>query len=391
MDAGCCEVGGCSQGAVDVSTRVGNVDASVPACVNQEFGKNWALYEGDSCEVIKGIPDNSIHFGIHSPPFANLYIYSASMRDMGNCKDMAEFIDHYRYLIREMLRVTIPGRLCAVHCKDLPKYANRDDTAGLIDFPGAIIAAYVAEGWSFHSRVTIWKCPVTERERTNNNGLLHKTIRRDSSQVRQGMADYLLVFRKIPSDGLMSDVPVERPNGIADGYIGEGHPLDSSYHPSPFARKTSALDRELLKQPDEVVEKVNRLVRHFGPDFEREWKEVPAEVQVALSIDIWRRYAEPVWWDIDQTDVLNFELAKGANDERHVCPLQIGLIRRAIQLWSLPGEVVFTPFAGVGSELVGALKEKRRGIGIELHPGYFRHAISELNKVEEASRQKTLF
>ncbi len=253
--------------------------------------------------MIREVPDNSIEFGIHSPPFANLYIYSDSEADMGNCADDEEFIKHYEFLIGEMFRATVPGRLCAVHCKDLPKYANRDDTAGLKDFPGQIIAAYERHGWSFHSRVTIWKCPVTERERTNNNGLLHKTVLRDRSQLRQGMADYLIVFRKPPVGTLMSDKPITRtvektivdgdgltgtvevPAGF-DGFVGDPQfdPRTSDYHPSPYAR---------------------------GRNKKRE--------EHSESIDVWRRYAEPVWWDISQTDVLNKKEARSESDERHIC------------------------------------------------------------------------
>ena len=324
--------------------------------------------------MIREVPDNSIEFGIHSPPFANLYIYSDSEADMGNCADDEEFIKHYEFLIGEMFRATVPGRLCAVHCKDLPKYANRDDTAGLKDFPGQIIAAYERHGWSFHSRVTIWKCPVTERERTNNNGLLHKTVLRDRSQLRQGMADYLIVFRKPPVGTLMSDKPITRtvektivdgdgltgtvevPAGF-DGFVGDPKfdPRTSDYHPSPYAR---------------------------GRNKKRE--------EHSESIDVWRRYAEPVWWDISQTDVLNKKEARSESDERHICPLQLGLIRRAVAIWSMPGEVVFSPFAGIGSEGVGAIQMGRKFFGIELKKEYYDKAIENLDEAcKQVSRPKT--
>ena len=339
--------------------------------IKQAAGENWTLFNGDCCQVVKDIPDKSIDFCIHSPPFSTLYIYSDSEADMGNCASNDEFIEHYKFLIRDLHRVTVVGRLCAVHCKDLPKYANRDDTAGLIDFPGMIVDAYEACGWSYHSRVTIWKCPVTERERTNNNGLLHKTILRDRSQVRQGMADYLLVFRRPPVGTLMSDKPITqlKPTGERDKdgnlilapvgfdhFIGDSRfdPRTSTEHPSKYARKHSA-----GKQ----------------------------------SIDIWRRYAEPVWWDIDQQDVLNYQLGRDADDERHICPLQLGVIERATDIWSLPGEVVLSPFAGVGSEGVGALRQGRKFIGVELKESYFERACRELADAEEAARQnqRTLF
>jgi DNA modification methylase len=335
-------------------------------CVDQTTGDDWTMLLGDSCEVIKGLPDESIDFGIHSPPFSNLYIYSDSEADMGNCAGNEEFIQHYSFLIRELLRVTVNGRCCAVHCKDLPKYSNRDGTAGLIDFPGMIIRAFEECGWSFHSRITIWKCPVTERERTNNNGLLHKTVLRDRSQLRQGMADYLIVFRKAPVGTLMSDKPVcdvttanvngediEIRRGFGD-YIGgdpECDPRTTAVHPSPYSRNKHA---------------------------------------TLASIDIWRRYAEPVWWDISQTDVLNGKGASDDRDERHICPLQLGLIERAVSIWSNPGDVVLSPFAGIGSEGVGSLRQGRKFVGIELKASYFQEAVFNLTAQARKCREKTL-
>lgn len=302
---------------------------------------------------MKGIPDDSVDMNIHSPPFSTLYIYSASDRDLGNCASHEEFFKHYQYAIREMLRITVPGRICAIHVKDLPRYANVYGTTGLIDFPGACIQEFEAAGWVYHSRVTIWKCPVLERERTNNNGLLHKTVKRDTSQVRMGMADYLICFRKPPADGqgLMSSKPVVRPNGFLR-YVGECAELDNTNHPSPFARKSSGADE---------------------------------------SIAIWRRYAEPVWWDIDQTDVLNFKLATNEKDAKHICPLQIGLIERAVEIWSNPGDVVFSPFAGVGSEGVGSLRLGRKFVGVELKDDYVKYACKFLDEQERKNKGLSLF
>lgn len=315
----------------------------------QALGDNWTIYNGDCCDVLKGIPSESVHFCIHSPPFSSLYIYSDSECDMGNCATDEEFFRHYRFAINELFRVTIPGRICAVHCKDLPRYANVYGTTGLIDFPGACIQEFESAGWVFHSRVTIWKCPVTERERTNNNGLLHKTVKRDSSQLRMGMADYLICFRKPPEadNGLMSTVPAARPIGF-ERYVGQHDFRDNFSHPSKMARKTNAED---------------------------------------ASIDIWRRYAEPVWWDIDQTNVLNFKMARDEGDERHICPLQLDLIERAIEIWSLPGETVLSPFAGIGSEGYVAIKSGRKFIGIELKESYYRFACKTLQ--QEAERKLT--
>lgn len=321
--------------------------------LDQASGRDWTLFNGDCCEVLQGIPEDSIDFCVHSPPFSSLYIYSDSENDMGNAASDEEFFQHYAFAIRELLRVTVPGRLCAVHCKDLPRYANVYGTTGLIDFPGACIQEFEEAGWVYHSRVTIWKCPVTERERTNNNGLLHKTVKRDTSQVRQGMADYLLVFRKPPGDGtLMSRKPIVRPKGFSR-YIGQAG-SSNDQHPSPYCRKTSSTDP---------------------------------------SIDIWRRYAEPVWWDVNQTDVLNFKLARSEKDERHICPLQLDLIERSVELWSAPGDVVLSPFAGVGSEGVGSLRAGRKFIGIELKRSYFDAACKFLAREEEllSVRQPSLF
>lgn len=336
---------------------------SVPTIIDEASGANWQMYLGDSCEIINGLPDDSVDMCIHSPPFSNLYIYSDSEADMGNAADDKEFIEHYEFLIAELFRVTVTGRLCVVHCKDLPKYANRDDTAGLKDFPGEIIRAFERHGWSFHSRITIWKCPVVERERTNNNGLLHKTVLRDRSQVRQGMADYLIVLRKPPVNTLMSAKPIAEPNGF-EYYIGpnELDPRHSDKHPSRHARSRG--------------------------------KKTGGEHEHQSSIHVWRRYAEPVWWDIDQMDVLNYRTARSDKDERHICPLQLGLIERAVQIWSLPGEVVYSPFAGIGSEGVGALRQGRKFLGSELKPEYFRDARKNLAAAEKAvakAKPKALF
>ena len=183
-------------------------------------GKDWTMLLGDCVERIKDIDDNSIDFGIHSPPFANLYIYSDSEADMGNASDDDEFFEHYKYLIKELYRTTAPGRLCAVHCKDLPAYMNRDGAAGLRDFPGQIIQAFEACGWQYHSRVTIWKDPVIEMQRTKNHGLLHKNFVKETNACRQGMPDYLIVFRKWPLEG---QVQVTQKREIGD-YIGTNPP-----------------------------------------------------------------------------------------------------------------------------------------------------------------------
>lgn len=314
-------------------------------------GPGWEVQLGDSVELMRHLPDNHIRFSIFSPPFSNLYIYSDSIRDMGNTADDQEFFTAFGFIAQELYRATLPGRVTAIHCKDLPTYRGRDGASGLKDFPGEIIRLFESHGWDFHSRVTIWKCPVTERERTNNNGLLHKTVTRDSSQLRMGMADYLIVMRKTPTgDSNLSDTPIARPNGF-EIYQGESDPRKNGFHPSPYARTEFDGKRD--------------------------------------SIAIWRRYAEPVWWDVDQTDVLNIKKSKTEGEERHICPLQMGVIRRAIEIWSLPEELVFSPFGGIGSEGVGALEMGRTCLLMELKRSYFDIAVKNLTAAE--ALQPSLF
>lgn len=320
-------------------------------CMNEKF----AIYNSDCIEGVSKLPDESIHFSIYSPPFVGLYIYSDSCRDMGNCKTNDEFFEHYKFLIKEIYRVTIPGRLTAIHCKDLPAYHHRDGYSGLKDFPGDIIKAHEDCGWTFHSRITIWKCPVVERERTNNNGLLHKTVLRDRSQLRQGMADYLLIMRKTEVETLMSKEPITNHGKGFDRFVGmpESDPRKPhSFHPSQYARKSIASDD---------------------------------------SINIWRRYAEPVWWDIDQRNVLNKEIARESRDEKHICPLQLDVIERAVQIWSNPNDVVLSPFMGIGSEGYVSINSGRRFIGFELKESYFKQAVENLKNADASTTEPSLF
>lgn len=288
----------------------------------QKITEEYAAYCGDSVEVIKGLPDESVHFPIFSPPFSNLYIYSDSYRDMGNTKDLAEFIEHFDYIAGELLRITIPGRVAAVHCKDLVRYKGRDGTAGIVDFPGELIRSMERAGWSYHSRVTIWKDPVIEMQRTKAHGLLYKQLRKDASHSRQGLAEYLLIFRKWTED----------------------------YE-----------DREP--------------VTHKAEDF---------------PLDQWQEWASPVWNTINQTRVLNSPLAREDEDEKHICPLQLDIIERSVLMWTNPGDVVFSPFMGIGSEGVTAIKLGRRFAGIELKEAYWKHAIQFLDEASGGD-QPTLF
>jgi hypothetical protein len=285
--------------------------------INQAFGDDWAIWNGDCVQVLPGVPERTVGLSVFSPPFSNLYTYSASPFDMGNCADDGEFLRQFGFLVPELLRVTIPGRLCVIHTKDLPRYKNATGASGLRDFTGDILRAMEAHEaddgshWVYHSKVTIWKCPVTEMQRTKSHGLLYKTLKADASYSRQGCPDYLTVFRKW-TPGIDSADPV----------------------------------------------------RHTPEDF---------------PLEAWQRYASPVWDDIDQTDVLNTDVARVSQDEKHICPLQLGLIRRCVELWSNPGDLVLSPFAGIGSEGYVALKMKRRFLGVELKPEYFRWAQRNLS------------
>lgn len=283
--------------------------------LNQMSGADWTAYNADCIEFVQGLPDNCIDFSIYSPPFANLYIYSDSERDMGNCKDDQEFIEHYKFLVKELYRCMTPGRLVAVHCKQLVNYKGRDGMAGLRDFRGAIIKAHEECGFSYHSEVTIWKDPVIEMQRTKAHGLLYKQLRADSSFSRQGMPEYLCIFRKWCEEG---------------------------QEPKP--------------------------VTHTKDSF---------------PLDQWQQWASPVWMDIQQTNVLNGKISRTSEDEKHICPLQLDLIERALLLWSNRGDTVFSPFMGIGSEGYVSVKNGRKFIGTELKPEYWNQACDFLRAAEQ--------
>lgn len=288
--------------------------------LDQAIGENFALYHGDCVELTRGMPDNSMHYSIFSPPFASLYTYSGSPRDMGNCADNGEFFEQFRWLVKELARVMMPGRLVSFHCMDLPTSKAKDGFIGFRDFTGDLIRAFQAEGFIYHSRVTIWKDPVTQMQRTKALGLLHKTIRKDSSMSRQGAADFLVTMRK----------PGKNPEPIS----------------------------------------------HTSEEF---------------PVQLWQRYASPVWMDINPNDTLQYRSAREQEDERHICPLQLPVIRRCLLLWSNPGDVVLSPYAGIGSEGVVSLEEGRRFVGTELKRSYYDQARLNLLHAEEPDRQADLF
>lgn len=342
--------------------------------IDQVVTQDFALYHGDSCKVMTGLPDNSLDYCISSPPFEDLYIYSDSEADLGNARDTAEFFRHYLYIIRELHRAMVPGRLVSVHCKDLPRYFGHHGASGLHDFPGLIIRAFQRAGFQFHSRTTIWKDPELEAQRTNNSGLLYGLVCKDSTISRQGAADYLITFRKWKGlSGLTGEKPVFSEEGHADRfgrYVGMDPP-----DPTPIAQRYGLRAQRTAdgKWPN---------VNPFEPGTEayRQW-----------SIMVWRKYASPVWWDVNQTRVLNCQAARESQDEKHICPLQLDVIERGIHLWTNPGDTVFTPFAGIGSEVVAAVDLGRRGVGIELKESYFQLAVRNAQKVVREQSQLDMF
>lgn len=280
-------------------------------------GKHWQLLLGDSCQRMTEIPDESIGLSVYSPPFASLFTYSPSPRDLGNSASRGEFFQHYGFIIRENLRITMPGRICAVHVQQLTTTMAINGVIGMTDFRGDVIRAYLDNGWIFHGEVTVDKDPQAQAIRTKAQALMFVTKNRDSSMTRPALADYLLLFRK------------------------------------------------------------------------------PGENAVPIKNDVsneeWIEWARPVWLDIRETNTLNARVARESADERHICPLQLDFIERVVRLWSNPRELVFTPFAGIGSEVYTAVKLGRRGLGIELKPSYWRTAVSNLQELEIHMEMPSLF
>lgn len=305
--------------------------------IDQKITEDYSIYHGDTVEVSQGLPSNSVDFSIFSPPFEQLFSYSNSDRDMGNTANHDEFWTQYKFLIKEQFRVIKSGRLVAIHCMNLPTSKFHHGFIGIRDFRGEIIKAYQEAGFIFHSEVCVWKDPVVAMQRTKALGLLHKTIKTDSSMSRQGIPDYVVVMRK---PGKNED-PI---SGEFTHYAGD----------------------KKLEGFREVTYNDGRTVQ------------VPIEGK-GTSIDVWQNYASPVFQDIRQTNTLNYKMAKDESDERHVCPLQLDLIERCLQLWSKEGDVVWSPFMGIGSEGYMSLKMGRKFIGAELKESYFKCAITNLD------------
>lgn len=286
---------------------------------NKSIGKNYAIYNGDSCEVLEGIPSNSIHYSIFSPPFESLYTYSNDERDLGNCKTRDEFYEQFTFIVKQLYRVIMPGRLVSLHCMNLPTSKEKDGVIGLRDFRGELIRLFQSIGFIYHSEVCIYKSPVQAMQRTKALGLLHKQLKKDSCMSRMGLPDYVVTMRK----------PGENPEKVS--HTNETYPVSK-------------------------------------------WQEVASP--------IWDEYASPVWWDINQSATLNREAAREEKDERHVCPLQLPVIERCVELWSNPGDIVLDPFDGIGSTGYQALLMGRRHIGIELKESYYNLACENLKQAE---------
>lgn len=294
-------------------------------CLDAQIGNNWALYNADCVSFARQLPDNSVGLIAYSPPFRGLYTYSDSALDMGNCENDDEFDAHYGFLVNEKYRILKPGRLTAVHCKDLVNYAGSSDDgmAGLRDFSGDIVRLHQQAGFSFAARVTIFRDPVTEMQKTKRHALLWGQLRKDSTFSAMGVPEYVLLFRKWAKEG-------------------------------------------------EAVEPVTHTKESF-------------------PVERWQKWASPVWDDIDYTDVLNVRQAREDKDEKHMCPLPLPIIERIVGLYSNPGNVVWSPFAGVGSEGVQSLRMGRRFIGCELKESYFRQGAKNLAEEERPDPQADLF
>lgn len=316
------------------------------AVLDQEITDRWAIYNGDCMDVMGALPDASVHLSVYSPPFAGLYHYSSNERDLSNARSYEEFFEHYAFVVGELHRITLPGRITAVHCMDVPT-GNSGRNDALTDFPGDVIRLHERLGWRYISRRAIWKEPLAVRNRTMVKGLAHKTIVDDSTQSTVASADYLLAFRRSGDNA----VPVAHPIGLTE-YAG-------------------------VRQPPADV------LRYRG------W--TGKQTENRYSQWVWRQYASAFWDDIrgnqgDQTldrgGVLPYREARDDEDEKHVHPLQLDVITRAVVLWSNPGERVITPFMGVGSEVYAAVRAGRVGIGAELKPSYYRQAVKNLAAVD---------
>lgn len=312
---------------------------------NQVITDTYALYNGDCCEVIGTIPDKSIHMSIYSPPFCGLYHYSSSERDMSNCRDYDEFFEHYGFIVGEIERVTMPGRITAVHCMDVPR-GGANLGHGLADFPGDIIRLHERMGFQYCARYHVWKEPLGVRNRTMAKGLTHKQVVDDSSLCDVASADYLLMFRKRGTN----PIPVTHPVGLTR-YAGERE-----------------VPTDLLKYRGWTGNQIKNRYSHW----------------------VWRQYASAFWDDVRISRVVPNKPKKDTDEEKHMHPLQLDVIERGVVLWSNPGETILTPFLGVGSEVFGSLINGRKAIGVELKPSYFRSAVANCEAADEYTEEESL-
>jgi DNA methylase len=311
--------------------------------IDQLITPQYSLYQGDCVQVVGGLPSNSVHFSISSWPFCSLYSYTDAIEDMSNIRTRQDFFKGIDFMLSELGRIMMPGRLVATHCMNLPMSLEHDGVIGIYDFRGDIIRAYEKHGFIFHSEVVIWKDPLLAATRTHALGLAHKQIVKDSSLCRTGIPDYLVVMRKIGKN-----------------------PEPVTHEPSGFNRWIGPPEREPKAQQrtDPAINK--------------------------YSHEVWQRYASPVWFDINPNDTLQRTSAREEDDSRHICPLQLTVIRRSIELWSNPNDIVLSPFAGIGSEGYVALQEGRRFVGVELKDTYYRQACANLAIAMEHSSQGSL-
>jgi DNA modification methylase len=307
------------------------------AVIDQKLTDRYAIYNGDSCEVLPTLPSDSVHLSIYSPPFAGLYKYSSDERDLANARTYEEFLAHYEFIVRELARVTLPGRISAVHCMDVPKRGA--NIGGYVDFPGDVIRLHEKHGFEYLPRICIWKEPLTVRLRTMAKALAHRQIVEDSTKTNVASADYLIPFRKTGEN----PVPVTHTQGLLH-YAGERQ-----------------IPAELIGYRGWTGKQTENRYSHW----------------------IWRQYASAFWDDIRLDRVLPYQDARDEKDEEHPHPLQLDVIERAVTLWSNPGEIVLTPCLGVGSEVYQAVRMGRRGIGVELKPTYFTQAVKNLAMVDE--------
>lgn len=323
---------------------LGNARHPFPDVINQTVTKEYAVYHGDCVKMLRGIPSSSLHFSISSPPFGSLYSYTDAQADMSNVRTDGEFFAGMEFMVAELARVMMPGRIVAFHCMNLPSSIERDGFIGIRDFRGDLIRLYQKHGFIYHSEVVIWKDPLIAATRTHAIGLAHKQIVKDSTICRTGIPDYLIAMRK----------PGRNPEPV-------------THQPAGFTRWVGPGERE-PKQERKKDPKTNK-----------------------YSHEVWQRYASPVWFDINPGDTLQKESAREEDDSRHICPLQLTIIRRAIELWTNPGDIVFDPFTGIGSSGYVALEERRRFVGAELKETYYRQSCANLAAAVKLRDQGTLY